>query len=31
LYIRAMQSQAKTISDALFGVAEGQQGYSTAE
>jgi hypothetical protein len=27
LYIRAMRGQAKTVSDALFGIAEGQQGY----
>jgi hypothetical protein len=31
LYIRAMRSQAKTVSDALFKMAEGQQGYFTAK
>lgn len=31
LYIRAMRSQAKTVSDALFETAEGQQGYFTAK
>ena len=31
LYIRAMRSQAKTVSDALFELAEGQQGYFTAK
>jgi hypothetical protein len=31
LYIRAMRSQAKTGSDALFKIAEGQQGYFTAK
>ena len=31
LYIRAMRSQAKTVSDALFEIAEGQQGYFTAK
>jgi hypothetical protein len=31
LYIRAMRSLAKTVSDALFEIAEGQQGYFTAK
>jgi hypothetical protein len=31
LYIRAMRSQAKAVSDALFEIAEGQQGYFTAK
>jgi Transcriptional regulator, AbiEi antitoxin len=31
LYIRAMRSQAKTVSDTLFKMAEGQQGYFTAK
>lgn len=31
LYIRAMRSQTKTVSDALFETAEGQQGYFTAK
>ncbi len=31
LYIRAMRSQAKTVSDALFEIAEGQQGYFTTK
>jgi hypothetical protein len=31
LYIRAMHSQAKTVSEALFEIAEGQQGYFTAK
>ena len=31
LYIRAMPKQAKTVSDALFAMAEGQQGYFTAK
>ena len=26
-----MRSQAKTVPDALFGIAEGQQGYFTAK
>jgi hypothetical protein len=30
LYVRAMRSQAKTVSDTLFKMAEGQQGYLTA-
>jgi predicted transcriptional regulator of viral defense system len=31
LYIRAVRGQAKTVSDALFEIAEGQQGYFTAK
>ena len=31
LYICAMRSKAKTVSDALFEIAEGQQGYFTAK
>jgi hypothetical protein len=31
LYICAMRSQAKTVSDALFEIAEAQQGYFTAK
>ncbi len=31
LYIRAMHSRAKSISEALFEIAEGQQGYFTAK
>ena len=31
LYICAMRSQAKTVSDALFKMAEGQRGYFTAK
>jgi hypothetical protein len=31
LYIRAMRSQAKTVSDVLFEIAERQQGYFTAK
>lgn len=31
LYIRAVRSQAKTVFDALFEIAEGQQGYFTAK
>lgn len=31
LYIRAMRSQAKAVSDALFEIVEGQQGYFTAK
>ena len=31
LYIRAVRGQAKTVSDALFEIAEGQQGYFTTK
>ena len=31
MYIRAVRSQIKIASDALFGIAEGQQGYFTTK
>jgi predicted transcriptional regulator of viral defense system len=31
LYIGAVRGQAKTLSDSLFAIAEGQQGYFTAK